>query len=275
MTKLRKWINNIFTKEKMKNIIVFLLIVFGMVFFSCNNRRENTNNSEESIVEYFEIPILELQQEEMDIQYRYIQFPVCIEFDISSSDFILGHGQNMISNIESIYAPESCEILNLEEIQNIAIENIFYNPILNTNMFLPCHWSPRDNIFRNIDDLLNIFDIVLSQEEIDRIDANRANGFGSGSIRISTEYMSLYIEKSQFHFRLWMLEYDKISSVYDFNIKIGTGKEEIISRFGIPSRQTEQGHIFDYVSFKSLRSMIILFYDEKVKKVQLIASDGI
>lgn len=272
----------------MKIKTVFLIILCGIIVLSCRNRREIENVPEGSIILQFELTndyleqiednfTLELNQEEkiaeqIEPQHRHNRFPVSIEFDLEPG-FMIFSGRNMILRTEIIYASESCQILNYYEVLNVDVNDVLDRPILNKNIFLPS--TVRTNyraFFDCIEELLNIFGVSLLQADVDKFNETQA----WRSSRITLEYMYLYITRTfSGSFRLWMIEYNKPSSLYDFNVKIGTEKSEIISRFGFPIYYSEEGDIFDYWAHGTLRSMIILFENEKVARVQLTASDGI
>ena len=265
--------------------IVFLIILCGIIIISCHNRRENESISQGLTVEYIELindslkkneetltyllPYEEKILEPIEMKYRHNRFPVSIEFDLAPG-YMITYRRNMISRV--IYAPESCAILNYYEVLSIDSNTVLDNPILNKNIFLPS--TVRTNyraFFERVEDILDVFGISLLQEDIEKFNKTRNHG----SSRVRLEYMNLYITRSSDWFRLWMIEYDKPSTIYDFNIEIGTGKDEIISRFGNPARHSEEDDIFVYWAFGTLRSVILLFENNKVVRVQLTASDGI
>lgn len=266
------------------------LIAFLCLFLSCNNKTRNdfaiTNESENIVIideavdkdlenlniqDEFTMPNEdEIVDENMETQDDNFIFPKSIEYNIRNTGIPSSHDSNMKSNINIIYKLESDVILNINEIEHKDISDILNRPIINKNIRIPSEYD--DNNFDSISGLLKEFGIGLKYEDIERI----GNEPLYNMIKIETDDLNLYVYRVYEQiYKLFVIEYDGNSLLYDFNIKIGTGKDEINNRLDIPSYYSEEDDIYIYSSFKTLREVNILFDNDKVKKVQLISFGGI
>ena len=198
-------------------------------------------------------------------------FPLSIEFNTRNIYIARSIDSDMRSNVNIIRFPESCRIMNLDEIENSKIDVIFNQPILNKNILFPPEFS-ENPYFDNIVDLLRMFEIDLSEAYIEKFNSSAE----WVTTRIEMENINLFtyrtIGQSQ---KLFIIEYNNNCSFYDFNIKIGTSKNQIIERFGEPTFYSKDREIFIYSSFRTLRQINIFFRNAEVIKVQIISWGGV
>jgi hypothetical protein len=194
-----------------------------------------------------------------------------IEYDIEKIDIIRGIDDNMKPNVNIQYKPETDVILNINEIDNIKIIDVFDRPILNKNIYLPSEYSSNP-YFNDITELLNSHDIFLTEKDMEKI----SNVQTWRNIKIGTNNITLYFYKvhDQF-FKLFVIEYENSNYVYDYNIKIGTEREKIIKRFGKPTYSSDNENIYIYSSLKTSRQINLFFDNDKLIKIQLVSWGGI
>jgi hypothetical protein len=282
--------NIVIRGEIMKRQIKPFIVLFGLLL-SCNNKTKNeltiTNETEniaiidevvdkdlenQNIQDEFTISnVDEIVDENLEAKDDNFIFPKSIEYNIKNTDIPSRHDSNMKSNINIIYKPESDVILNIEDVEHKSINDILNRPIINKNIYIPSEYAD-DNNFDSIFELLKEFGICLRREDIERINNEPLYNM----IKIETDDLNLYVYRIYEQvYKLFVIEYDGNSLLYDYNIKIGTGKDEINNRLDIPSYYSEEDDIYIYSSFKTLRQVNILFDNDKVKKVQLISFGGI
>jgi hypothetical protein len=197
-------------------------------------------------------------------------FPLSIEINTKKIDLARRNDSDMISNVNILYLPESCAIMNIDEIENQGLYDIFNRPILNKNMSFPSEYS-QNPYFNNIINLLGMFNIDISENDI--INLNNSSVLVTN--KILTENINLYIYRTFGQsYKLFIIEYECNSHFYDFNLKIGSTKNEIVQRFNYPAFYSVERDIFIYSSFQTFRQINLTFENEVVKKVQIISWGG-
>lgn len=201
-----------------------------------------------------------VSQLNINIQENY-NFPVILEIG-TWPNFSWRRDPDIIPNVDIIIIPETCTIQNLQEIDNVKINDVFNRPILNKDIMLFYHTRGMRSF--GINDLLDPLQIILSEEDEERL-------FHTN--KITMEEISLYFHGSREEdiFFLYVIEYENNSILFDFNIRIGTSRDEITERFGAPTYFSEDRDTYIYFSFSTFRQMNILFNNDRVAKVQLIA----
>ena len=203
---------------------------------------------------------------QLTITQQTANFPILIEHNVQAN--LARHfGDNMRSNVIIINKPESCAILYIEGIdwsKMEVVESILDKPILNKSI-VPYRSTA------NIVDILSSFEIFISKEDINNIN----NTPRHTENRITMENLSLYFFRFEGEANwLFVIEYENNSDFYDFNIKIGTERGEIINRLGKPTYYSDDGGIFIYRSFRTLRQLHIIFDNHAVVKVQIAIFEG-
>ena len=206
-------------------------------------------------------------------QQMQFNFPLSIENNVRGLFLPHQNNSDMRAKIEIIYWPESCSIKNIAEIQNERINLIFDRPILNKDIYFASDNCPNA-YFDNIVDLLFLFGIGLSSENMEAI--NNPTSFGGYNItRIAMENLNLYTlgfgGKSA---KVFVIEYENNCTFYDFNLRIGTNREDIIEKIGNPHFTSEERGIDIYSCFITLRQINLFYKNDEVVKVQLISWAG-
>jgi hypothetical protein len=198
-------------------------------------------------------------------------FPEKVTYNVRQINIVNPERTNIRSNVTVRYRPESDVIANINEIENKKIYEVFDKPILNKDIVFLSEYSPNPH-FDDIDSLLSLFDVVLPEADIDKLNKSRLYYEIN---RISKDNLDIYVFRTDggLH-KLYILEYDKNSSIYDYNIKIGTPKDDIINRFGEPVYFSTYNDYIAYKSFSSLREIHIFLKDNAVSRVQLISFAG-
>lgn len=257
----------------MKNFTLFCLLFFTFFLISCNRRTqyETTVGTDENSTATTEI--IKDYDTELNFWHLIHNIPVAIEHNVEDLNIVSPWQSNVISNVNIIHFPESCSIMNLEEIDNIKINDVFDKPILNKEILFRS--SMVGSAWRDTADILRSFGIYIPLEKIEEMVKN-TQGFTTHKIMV--ENMRLFFLKNYGWSTsfLFMIEYENNSEFYDWNIKIGTSRNEITKRFGEPTYFTETRCVYIYESFSTFRSANITFdNNDKVRKVQLLAFDGI
>ena len=230
----------------MKILTIFLISFFGVFLFSCSSKTKNNNNQlnmDKNVLDSELNVVIEQNNEVMKVED--VKFPIFIDYNKPTVDYIVSKEirSKLKSNIDIIYKPESDVILNLDEIENISIYEIFDRIVLNGNFCISSTYSDN-HYFKNISDLLYLFNVKLNPNDIENI--NSIQDYYA-TIKVSTEYMNLYITKDTYSYRLFMVEYDKNSSIYNFNLKMESEKDELLKMFGIPAYNSEDENIYVYI----------------------------
>lgn len=279
--------------EKLKTLILYSLL-FSLAFFSCNRGTSSQDQKEyqNTIVAAVDMNVkLEdktltvYDTENLEIilntpNYELVEgwhivhdFAVLVEYDVQRPH--LGRfDDNVISNVILKHYFERGGIKNILDIDNTKIIDVLVRPILNIDVSLR---SATEGIrgfhFSDIAELIKTFGIVLPEEDV--INLNDVDTYEFVINRIIVEALRLYfyrpffLSSSQF---LNVIEYEKNSNFFDWNIKIGTSKDDIIERFGNPSANSADGTVYIFESFTTLRKINITFENDRVRKVQLIAA---
>jgi len=168
-------------------------------------------------------------------------------------------------NVEIKFARYTSENIKTdEEIQKI--NNVFEWPILNKNINV---FSQKNNIpYIDIGKLLRPFEIIVTPEQLNKDEFRLSSDLMH---KVTFDNLSLYLCRNfsaSWEYLLFVIEYERNSNFYDINVKIGTGRDEIIERFGEPNCITED--IFIYDASDIYRRMDIAFDNDTVTKVQLI-----
>ena len=180
---------------------------------------------------------------------------------------------DMRAKVEIIYWPESCSIQNIAEIKNEKINFIFDRPILNKDIYFASDNCPNA-YFDNIVDLLFLFGIGLSSENMEVIN-NPTSFWGYNITRIVMENLNLYTlgfgGKSA---KVFVIEYKNNCTFYDFSLRIGSNRKDIIEKIGNPHFISEERGIDIYSCFITLRQINLFYTNDEVVKVQLISWGG-
>jgi hypothetical protein len=218
----------------------------------------NIPKDNNSINEYF--PIKFSTEESIDI-----------EFDIDWKELPRLNDDDMKKNITIIYRDESSAIENINEIEpNQKVIDILNKPFEKIELSITSEYSNKI-LFNGINELLNIFEINISQNMVDKFISIELYK----NIRIKIENISIYVYRQyNEYFKLFFIEYDNDLS-YEPKIKIEYDKTDIINILGNPSAYSDDRNIFIYISNKTLRQINIFFDNENVKLVQLISWGGI
>ena len=244
------------------------LFILSILFISIScTRQNNTNNFDITLeINISEPQFVEVQQVIDNDIYNNIH-TLNIPYNILKDtriNFATYHNDNIISNAVIEYYTESGVIKNINEIDNYNIIGILDRPILNWNVEFFRYGS-------NINNILNQFGINLSTDEINDLNSMRLYS----PFIISFDVIELYFFRvGREIYRLSVIQYNSNSIVYEFNLKIGTPKIEIIEKFGDPTYYTDDENIFIYPFFGTLRQLNVLFENDIVAKVQIIAYDG-
>ena len=239
-----------------RNLSVCFIIF--VLLFSCNRKTTDIITSTGIADSYTEENNLNntqiTQDTSLEIQHISYDHHAKVEYD-TQPIFALPRHDNMILNV------------NINEVDNTKINTIFEKPVLNKNIELQSGF--RGTNFSNISEILTSFDIFIPAEDVEVI--NKLPSAGQIT-RLTTEYVSLSIVDSSF---LFMIEYNNNNNLYDWNIKIGTNKNDIIEIFGEPSAYSNDGDVYIFSSFDTGRQINITFFNDKIIKVQLISFPGV
>ncbi|GMO62457.1 MAG: hypothetical protein Ta2A_09080 [Treponemataceae bacterium] len=193
--------------------------------------------------------------------YNYDE--VTIEYNIKVSYPFYGD-DDMIGNVKIIYKPETDTIQNIDEIEpnNIVIE-ILDKPIVNKDIGMPFIYGNK-KIFYDFEEITTILN-----KKIDPVEKNKIKASNSETInKVTIDNINFYLFGSIF---LFIMEYSENNSLYDFVLKIGMNKDEIVGMLGEPSYYSDKRNIFIYSSHKTSRRMILYFDNDKLSKVQLFS----
>jgi hypothetical protein len=277
-------------RGKVKNIIFGLLISVSII--SCNKKTVEISDIDEniivsttkihnSIIEHISVEenMLVTKMEdlhnnmELNNEYMFSNSICSLELNVKTN-FAHSWGSNIKPNVNIMHRPESDGIENIQEIDNLLINSVFENPIFDRNIKILSH--VRTIYYFTIHDLLQPFEIFLTEEQNEKL--VELPLYGSSMNKISFNNLNLYFYKtsgSNNLFLLFMLEYEENSSFYNYNIKIGMNKEEIIEKFGTPTYYSEVGDVNIYYSFSTGRQLNITYDNDVVVKVQMITYEGI
>jgi len=255
-----------------KNLSV-CFIIFALLF-SCNRRSPEVNSLDDadSNANQVDEKYLELDIDNNNTNAWHIThgFPILIEYDVEFPN-AMRLEENMVSNVIFEYAPENRGIINIDDIDNTRIIEVFDRPALNKTIELSSYIGEKGPIFNNITELLLLFEIILPPEDVEIINNTT---FSQELNRIKVESLTIYftrILRSSELQRLFIIEYDSNSDIFDWNIKIGSSRDEITKRFGEPSGYSIDRTIYIFESFSTARQINIIFNNDNVVKVQLIA----
>ncbi|GHV34614.1 hypothetical protein AGMMS4952_27010 [Spirochaetia bacterium] len=171
---------------------------------------------------------------------------------------------DMVGNVKKIYKPETDTILNIDEIEpkDIVLE-IFNKPILNKDIGMPLIYDNKE-IYYGFKEITTLFN-----KKIDPIEVIKINDSSPENInKITIDNISFYLFGSRY---LFIMEYFENSSLYNFVLKIGMNKDEIVEMLGEPSYYSDKRNIFIYSSPKTLRQINLHFDNDKLSIVQLFA----
>jgi hypothetical protein len=267
----------------MKKMKIYWIVILLIIISSCNKKYKN-NEVFVDITDYQEILNDFIMDQNIKVEnntnninneaynkiYQLIHdFPVTIEYNVDVN-LARHYLNNIISNVNIIYKPESGVILNINEIENKNVNEILDNPILNIKIIYSPTTPSGYYFFYDIIDLLTQFEIFLYEEDIMNINSSKPYE----NIKISMENLNLYISRTFYTIMLFIIEYENNSNIYDYNIKIGTEKDKIIERFGEPHYYSEEENVYIYNSFATFRQLNITFENNIVTKVQIITFEG-
>ena len=240
-----------------------LSIVF--LFISCTRQTNTTPDIsiEINIPEQQVIEVQHLIDNDLHNNIPILDIPYTILKNIWI-DFATYHDDNIISNAVIEYYPESGVIRNISEIDNYNIMGILDRPILNWNVEFFRYGS-------NVNNILTQFGINISTEDL--YDLNNMPLYNPFRVSFDVIDLNFFRSISEIHW-LSVIQYNSNSDVYEFNLKIGTSKIEILEYFGEPTYYTNDGNIFIYPFFGTLRQLNVIFENDIVTKVQIIAYDG-
>jgi hypothetical protein len=261
---------------KASYIILPICILF-LVFISCKSKERDNNQGNEFKETEFITVELNNEPETNKNTDKNDFFPInyfndesiIIEFNINEISLARHTDIDMIQNVIPIYRNESRVIENMDEIEpNQTVIGILDKPFESIELSVLSEFS--ENTLLKIEDLMNIFDIKLSQNNIEKFESIGDYRY----IKIRIENITLFVYKQYMGFKLFIVEYDN-DYIYTPMLKSGIGKNEIINLLGNPSAFSDERNIFIYNSNKSLRQINIYFDDDKVKNIQLISWGGI
>jgi len=191
-----------------------------------------------------------------------------IDFNEDRTKLAKFRDEDMIQNVTIIYRKESDVIENIDKIEpHQMVNEILDKPFENIESNLLLSYYSGNQYFNGIDELLNIFEVSISDELKEK--------FYSfplwRSIKISIENLNIYVYRDyDTLFKLSIIEYDK-NYFYKPKLKIGYTKNKIIELLGKPSSYSKERDVFVYESFKTLRQINIFFENDNIKFIQLIA----
>ena len=261
---------------KASYIILPIYILF-LVFISCKSKeKENNQGNEFKETEFITVELSNEPETNVNTDknnFSPINYSndesIIIDFNINEISLARHTDIDMIQNVIPIYLNESRVIENMDEIEpNQTVIEILDKPFESIELSVLSEFS-ENTLFR-IEDLMNIFDIKLSQNNIEKFESIGDYRY----IKITIENITLFVYKQYMGFKLFIVEYDN-DYIYTPMLKSRIGKTEIINLLGNPSAFSDERNIFIYNSNKSLRQINIYFDDDKVKKIQLISWGGI
>ena len=264
---------------------LILYIFTVLLFLSCSEMKSNNNDLESNYISNTEIPYYELyfidSIEDNNVSYTnddsakmvleniYYDLPIYIEFDTQPIVYAY-FADDMRSNVIITYFPESGVIQNIEGFLSTAIYDVFEIPILNKNVLFPSQYTANP-YFNGIADLINQFGVIVSDEDIDKLNNSPLDTVNKITIDELHLYVIRIFDQRQ---KLFIIEYENNSNLFDFNVKIGIGKDVILERFGEPTYYNEDGSILIYTSFNTFRELNFLFDSNILTRVQLISFLG-
>jgi hypothetical protein len=195
---------------------------------------------------------------------------VIIEYNFKNLEIKRGINTDMIQNVKIMYRLESDAILNINEIEPLPIvSEILDNPISNRSVSMLSEYSQK-RLYNGFEEIAKLLDINIVEQSLNKINNNEYYEI----IKITANDIILYIYRES-NIKLFIMEYSVNNVLYDYVLKIGTDKDEIIKKLGQPTYYSNKTDIFIYESFKSLRQINIQFNNNKISKVQLISWGGI
>jgi hypothetical protein len=231
----------------------FCIIVLFIVLISCiSNEEKHTQNNKfaEMIISPGEL--------------------IDVEFDINWTELARFNDSDMKQNVVVVYWSESDVIKNIEEIEpNQKVIEILDRPFETVEHSILSDYSER--LFNGINELLNIFEINISQDMVDKFNSTELYKI----IRIKIKNLNIYVYRNYNEFfKLFVIEYDN-DLFYEPKLKIEYSKTDIINLLENPSAYSEERNIFIYISHKTGRQINIFFDNENIKNIQLISWGGI
>jgi hypothetical protein len=251
-----------------------------MVLISCNSKEKK---SREITIPAISVqsnvpPVPNIHEDENSLVIDYIQSEniqndelTDIDFNVDSIKIARVIDDDMIKNVIAVYKPESDTIINIDEIEpDQILIDILNKPFENLEL---CIFSESSNkrVFNGITELFDIFNISVSQNNLDRF-----NSIGLyKNIKITIENLTLYVYyEGNTYYKLFIVEYNN-DYIYEPKLKTSSTKDDIIKTFGNPSAYSDERNIFIYQSNKTGRQINIFFENDKVNYIQLISWGGI
>ena len=179
--------------------------------------------------------------------------------------------KDIFRNFDIIYKPESDVIINLDEIETSqVISDILDKPFNELNLKIFSDYN-INRVFNGIQELLEIFNIELSNDIIEKINIIAPY---RQIIKITINSIDLYLYRENLlFFKLFIVEYKKNFS-FEPIIKIGDNKSKILTMLGNPSGYSDERNLFIYQSFKTSRQIVIFFENDIIKFIQLVSWGG-
>ena len=262
----------------------FYILILFMVLISCKIKEkgyiENNEFVEINIIEgndsnneFIEIGVSEDINNINEIFLINISTEESIDiiFDIDLKKLARFNDEDMKQNINVIYRSESDAIENIDEIEpNQKVIDILNKPFEKIEFSILSDFSEK-RLFNGINELLNIFEVNISQDTVDKFNSIELYK----NVKIKIKNLNIYVYRDyKEYFKLFFIEYDN-SLFFDPKTKMENNKNDIIKLLGNPSAYSEERNIFIYVSHKTGRQINIFFNNENVKLVQLISWGGI
>ena len=198
---------------------------------------------------------------------------VLIDIDFNPGGLTLARfsDSDMEQNVRRVYRTESDVIENVNEMEpSPYILEILDKPFENSAIGILSEYSQK-RVFNGIEELLNVFNVTITQNIIEIFSSNDSYK----TIKMSIENLTLYVYREYNNeFKLFFIEYNK-NNFFGPKLKIGYSKEDIINLLGSPSAYSNERDLFIYNSQKTLRQINIYFENNIVKHIQLISWGGV